>query len=45
MHEEPRRLTRAATECLAIIAYHEPVSRAEIEAIAGFKPPRARSMC
>jgi segregation and condensation protein B len=35
MHEEPRRLTRAATECLAIIAYHEPVSRAEIEAIRG----------
>lgn len=34
-HEEPRRLTRAATECLAIIAYHEPVSRAEIEAIRG----------
>lgn len=34
-HEEPRRLSRAATECLAIIAYHEPVSRAEIEAIRG----------
>jgi segregation and condensation protein B len=33
--EEPRRLSRAATECLAIIAYHEPVSRAEIEAIRG----------
>jgi segregation and condensation protein B len=26
--EEPRRLSRAATETLAIIAYHEPVSRA-----------------
>src|SRR3954451_6019001 len=25
--EEPRRLSRAATETLAIIAYHEPVSR------------------
>ena len=33
--EEPRRLSRAATECLAIITYHEPVSRAEIEAIRG----------
>jgi segregation and condensation protein B len=33
--EEPRRLNRAATETLAIIAYHEPVSRAEIEAIRG----------
>ncbi len=33
--EEPKRLTRAATECLAIIAYHEPVSRAEIESIRG----------
>jgi segregation and condensation protein B len=33
--EEPRRLSRAATETLAIIAYHEPVSRAQIEAIRG----------
>ena len=33
--EEPRRLGRAAIETLAIIAYHEPVSRAEIEAIRG----------
>jgi segregation and condensation protein B len=33
--EEPRRLSRAAVETLAIIAYHEPVSRAEIEAIRG----------
>ena len=33
--EELRRLSRAATETLAIIAYHEPVSRAEIEAIRG----------
>jgi segregation and condensation protein B len=30
-----RRLSRAAVETLAIIAYHEPVSRAEIEAIRG----------
>ena len=33
--EEPRKLSRAAVETLAIIAYHEPVSRAEIEAIRG----------
>jgi segregation and condensation protein B len=33
--EQVRRLSRAATEVLAIVAYHEPVSRAEIEAIRG----------
>lgn len=33
--EESRRLSRAATEVLAIVAYHEPVSRAEVEAIRG----------
>jgi len=33
--EQLRRLSRAATEVLAIIAYHEPVSRAEIESIRG----------
>ncbi len=33
--EEPRKLSRAAIETLAIIAYHEPVTRAEIEAIRG----------
>lgn len=33
--EESRKLSRAATETLAIIAYHEPVSRAEIESIRG----------
>jgi segregation and condensation protein B len=33
--ESSRRLSRAGTETLAIIAYHEPVSRAEIEAIRG----------
>jgi segregation and condensation protein B len=38
--EEPRRLSRAATETLAIIAYHEPVSRAEIEAIRGVQISR-----
>lgn len=30
-----RRLSHAAVETLAIVAYHEPVSRAEIEAIRG----------
>jgi len=33
--DEPRKLSRAGTETLAIIAYHEPVTRAEIEAIRG----------
>ena len=33
--EEPRRLSRAAQETLAIIAYHQPVTRAEIDAIRG----------
>lgn len=33
--EQLRRLSRAATEVLAIIAYHEPVSRAEIESVRG----------
>ena len=33
--QEPRKLSRAGMETLAIIAYHEPVSRAEIEAIRG----------
>lgn len=32
---EPRRLSRAAMETLAIIAYHQPVTRAEIEDIRG----------
>lgn len=32
---ELRKLSRAAVETLAIIAYHEPVSRSEIEAIRG----------
>ena len=40
--EEVRRLSRAATEVLAIVAYHEPVSRAEIEATAACRPPRGR---
>ena len=35
--EQPitRKLSRAATETLAIIAYHQPVTRAEIEQIRG----------
>lgn len=33
--EEPRKLSRAGTETLAIIAYHEPVTRSEIESIRG----------
>jgi segregation and condensation protein B len=33
--EVPRRLPRAAMETLAIIAYHQPVTRAEIEEIRG----------
>jgi segregation and condensation protein B len=32
---EERRLSRAAMETLAIIAYHQPVTRAEIEDIRG----------
>jgi segregation and condensation protein B len=38
--EESRKLSRAAVETLAIIAYHEPVSRAEIEAIRGVQTAR-----
>ena len=32
---ETRRLSRAAIETLAIVAYHQPVTRAEIEEIRG----------
>ncbi|MGD9811222.1 MAG: SMC-Scp complex subunit ScpB, partial [Sphingobium sp.] len=38
--EELRKLSRAGMETLAIIAYHEPVSRAEIEAIRGVQVAR-----
>jgi len=31
----PRKLSRAATETLAVIAYHQPVTRAEVEEIRG----------
>lgn len=37
---EPRRLSRAAMEVLAIIAYHQPVTRAEIEEIRGVATSR-----
>ncbi len=33
--EEEKRLSRAALETLAIIAYHQPVTRAEIEDVRG----------
>ena len=33
--EEPRRLSKAALETLAIIAYHQPITRAEIESVRG----------
>jgi segregation and condensation protein B len=32
---EPRKLSRAAMETLAIVAYHQPVTRADIEEIRG----------
>src|SRR5436305_6875465 len=32
---EPKKLSRAANETLAIIAYHQPVTRAEIEEVRG----------
>jgi segregation and condensation protein B len=35
-----RKLSRAALETLAIIAYHQPVSRAEIESIRGVATAR-----
>jgi len=38
--EEARKLSRAGMETLAIIAYHEPVSRAEIEAVRGVQVAR-----
>ena len=38
--DEPRRLSRAAQETLAIIAYHQPVTRPEIEAVRGVQTSR-----
>lgn len=37
---EERKLSRAATETLAIIAYHGPITRSEIEAIRGVQVSR-----
>lgn len=37
---EPRKLSRAAIETLAIIAYHQPATRAEIEEIRGVATSR-----
>jgi segregation and condensation protein B len=34
-HDEKRKLSRAALETLAIVAYHQPVTRADIEEIRG----------
>ncbi len=33
--DEPRKLSRAAVETLAILAYHQPVTRAEVEDVRG----------
>jgi segregation and condensation protein B len=35
IREEPQRLSKAALETLAIIAYHQPVTRAEVESVRG----------
>jgi len=40
VREAPRRLSRAAQETLAIVAYHQPVTRAEIEQIRGVQASR-----
>jgi segregation and condensation protein B len=37
---QQRKLSRAAVETLAVIAYHQPVSRAEIETIRGVATAR-----
>jgi segregation and condensation protein B len=37
---EPRRLSRVAKETLAIIAYHQPVTRAEIDSVRGVQANR-----
>jgi len=36
----PRRLSRAAVETLAVIAYHQPITRAEIEEVRGVSQSR-----
>jgi segregation and condensation protein B len=40
LREEPRRLSKAALETLAIIAYHQPVTRAEVESVRGVQLSR-----
>ncbi len=40
LREEERKLSRAALETLAIIAYHQPITRAEIESIRGVQVSR-----
>ena len=37
-----KKLSKAALEILAIIAYHQPVTRAEIEDMRGISVPRNR---
>ena len=37
---EPRRLSKAAQETLAIVAYHQPVTRAEIDVVRGVQASR-----
>ena len=37
---QPKKLSRAALEVLAIIAYHQPVTRAEIEDVRGVETSR-----
>lgn len=41
--DEPGKLSPAALETLAIVAYHQPVTRAQIEAIRGVNCDRALS--
>ena len=38
--EQARRLSKAALETLAIIAYHQPVTRAEVESVRGVQLSR-----
>lgn len=40
-YQPPRRISRAALETLAIIAYRQPVTRSEIELLRGVKVDRA----
>ena len=42
---QQKKLSRAALEVLSIIAYHQPVTRAEIEDIRGVETSRERSTC